>query len=243
MQSIERTFAVLRAIAEAGESAGVSEIARRSGLAKSTTSRILGSLDELGMIDRLDDRYLIGQGLAALTADASPASSLPDLARPYLVDLADHYGESVALAVADGDEMVYVDAALAEGAVQVRDWTGERFPLHTTSGGLVLLAARSNDEVDRYGRQGMEAYTERSVTTLTGLRERMRQVRVEGVAWTRAEFDDEINGLAAPIRDAAGHVVAAVNVSGPVYRFPGDRPDGDVIQTLLTACAQIGDRL
>lgn len=243
MQTIERTFAVLRAIAEAGESAGVSEVARRAGLAKSTTSRILASLDELGMIGRLDDRYVIGQGLAALTADASPASSLPDLARPYLVDLADEFGESVALAVADGDEMVYVDAALAEGAVQVRDWTGERFPLHTTSGGLVLLADRSNDEVDRYGRRPMEAFTERSVTTLTGLRERMRQVRSEGVAWTLAEFDDEINGLAAPIRDGAGDVVAAVNVSGPVYRFPGDRPDDAVIETLLTACAQISDRL
>lgn len=243
MQLIERTFAVLRAIAEAGESAGVSEVARRAGLAKSTTSRILASLDELGMIVRLDDRYVIGQGLAALTAASNRAASLPDVARPYLVDLADEFGESVALAVADGDEMVYVDTALAEGVVQVRDWTGERFPLHATSAGLVLLAAWPNDEVDRYGRAGMEPYTERSVTTLTALRRRMRQVRREGVAWTWAEFDDEINGLAAPIHDADGEVVAAVNVSGPVYRFPGDRPASTVVDVLLTACAQISDRL
>jgi DNA-binding IclR family transcriptional regulator len=243
MQTIERTFAVLRAIAEGGESAGVSEVARRSGLAKSTTSRILASLDELGMIDRLDDRYVIGQGLAALTAEARPGAALRDVARPYLVDLADEFGESVALAVADGDEMVYIDTQISEGVVQVRDWTGERFPLHTTAAGLVLLADRSNAEVDRYGRGELEVFTDQTVASLTALRERVRQVRREGVAWTLAEFDDEINGIAAAVHDDAGAVVGAVNVSGPVYRFPGDRPGEEIVAALTAACAQITSRL
>lgn len=243
MQTIERTFAVLRAIAEGDESVGVSEVARRAGLAKSTTSRILASLDQLGMVDRLDDRYVIGQGLAALTDGARPGVALRDVARPYLVDLADEFGESVALAVGDGDEMVYVDTAVSEGVVQVRDWTGERFPLHTTSAGLVLLAAWNDDEIDRYGRGELEAYTDKTVTTATGLRHRVAMVRREGVAWTLGEFDEEVNGIAAPISDTTGAVVGAVNVSGPAYRFPADRPTADVITALVTACTQIGDRL
>lgn len=243
MQTIERTFAVLRAIAEGDESVGVSEVARRAGLAKSTTSRILASLDELGMIDRLDDRYVIGQGLASLTDGARPGVALRDVARPYLVDLADEFGESVALAVEDGDEMVYVDTAVSEGMVQVRDWTGERFPLHTTSAGLVLLAAWTDDEVARYGQGDLEAFTDQTVTSADGLAARMRLVRDEGVAWTMGEFDEEINGIAAPIRDTNGTVVGAVNVSGPVYRFPADRPEPEIIEALVTACTQIGDRL
>lgn len=243
MQSIERTFAVLRALAESGASAGVSEVARRTGLAKSTTSRILSSLDELGMVDRLDDRYVIGHGLAALSAHANPAGSLRDVARPYLTDLADTLGESVALAVLDGDESVYIDTAVAESMVQVRDWTGERFPVHITSAGQVLMAEWSSARIDEYGRGELVTPTGRGVGSLTALRDRVRDVRRDGVAWTLGEFDAEINGVAAPIRDAAGSVVGAVNVSGPVFRFPGDRRPGDVVGPLVATCAQISERL
>lgn len=243
MQTIERTFAVLRAIAESDASAGVSEVARRAGLAKSTTSRILASLDELGMVDRLDDRYVIGQGLAALTTHATAAGSLRDVARPYLADLADLLGESVALAVLDGDESVYIDTAVAESMVQVRDWTGERFPLHITSAGQVLLAAWPSERIDTYGRRELVTPTERSIGSLTALRDRLRDVRRDGVAWTLGEFDAEINGVAAPIRHHDGSVVGAVNVSGPVFRFPGERSLGDVVDPLVATCAQISERL
>lgn len=243
MQTIERTFAVLRAIAEAGTSAGVSEVARRTGLAKSTTSRILSSLDELGVIDRLDDRYVIGQGLASLTSGASSAGSLRDVARPYLVELADVLGESVALAVMDGPEMVYVDTALAPGVVRVQDWTGRRFPLHTTSAGQVLMAEWGADEIDAYGRSDLAIFTDRTLASLTAIRDRIRTIRRDGVSWTWAEFDDEINGVAAPVRDQSGAAVGAVNVSGPIYRFPGDRQPADVEGALLRTCHQIGERL
>ena len=108
MQSIERAFSVLRALAASSDSTGVSEVARATGLPKSTTSRILASLEELGVVDRVseDGRYAIGAGLATLTADVMPAGSLRELCRPYLIELAEQSGEGTGLAIDDRGETV-----------------------------------------------------------------------------------------------------------------------------------------
>ena len=243
MQTIERAFAVLRALAERPESAGVSEVARRAALPKSTTSRILTSLEDLGMVDRLGDRYAIGAGLATLTHQASPVASLRDIARPYMVDLAETVGESVALAVPDGDEMLYVDTAPSIGVVQVQDWTGERFPFHTVAAGFALMTTWTEDDLDRYGRRDFERFTDATVSGPIELKARMAEVRRDGFAWTRAEFAEEVNGIAAPILDGGGEAVGAINISGPTYRFPGDRAEGEIVDELLSACQQISNRL
>ncbi len=243
MKTIERAFAVLRALAEHDESAGVSEVARRTGLPKSTTSRILASLEGLGMVERLDDRFAIGPGLATLTHDATPVSSLRDIARPYLAELAEWAEEGVALAVPDGDEIVYVDTVQVVAVVQVQDWTGLRFPAHTTAAGLVLMAQWPDAEIDRYGRQPLTAFTEATIKTGAELVTRLAKVRQEGVAWTVAEFSGELNGVAAVIRDATQHPVGAINISGPTFRFPTPGDKAAVEAQLRATATQISERL
>lgn len=243
MQTIERAFAVLRALAERNDSAGVSEVARRAALPKSTTSRILASLEDLGMVERLGDRFAIGAGLATLTHHASPVASLRDIARPYMVDLADAIGESVALGIPDGDEILYVDTAPSSGVVQVQDWTGLRFPFHTVAAGFALMTTWTDQQLDRYAKRELERFTPATVASASELMARMAKVRADGFAWTRAEFSEELNGLAAPILDQSGGAVGAVNISGPTYRFPGERPESEIVRELVSACRQISDRL
>ena len=103
MQTIDRTFAVLRALASRNETSTLSEVSRAADLPKSTTSRILAALENLGMVDRAGGQYSIGSGLATLTHTATPVGALRELSRPYLADLADRLGENASLAVADGD--------------------------------------------------------------------------------------------------------------------------------------------
>lgn len=243
MQTIERAFAVLRALAEQTESTGVSEVARRAALPKSTTSRILASLEDLGMVERLGDRYAIGAGLATLTHHASPVTSLRDIARPYMIALAEIVGESVALAVPDGDKMIYVDTAPSTGVVQVQDWTGRRFPFHTVAAGLALMTTWTRNELEVYGRREFEQFTQATIADLSELGSRMEAVKADGFAWTRAEFSEEVNGVAAPIHDGDGLAVGAINISGPTYRFPGPRPEIEIIEELVSACRQISSRI
>ena len=244
MQSIERTFAILRALAHGQERAGISEIARRAELPKSTTSRILASLEALGMVERLGERYGLGASLAALTAAAAPVGSLRELARPELADLADLLGENAALVVDDGDDVLYVETAMpTEVAVQVQDWTGERLPHHAAAGGLALMMGWTQDRRDTHVAAGLESFTERTATTADAIASRMAELAATGVVWTLQDFAEDVNGIGTAITGPNGDLVGAINVYGPTYRFPGDRRRDDITAAVRDACDRIAARL
>ena len=243
MQTIDRAFAVLRALASRTETSTLAEISRVADLPKSTTSRILTSLENLGMVDRVGSRYAIGSGLATLTHRATPVGSLRELARPYLLELAERLGENASLAVADGDTVLYIDSVPGAGVVQVPHWTGERVIFHGSAAGLALMSEWSEERVSGYAAGGLEALTSATVTTLASLRKRLRQIRAEGCAWTRAEFSDEVNGIAAPIVGVDGVAIGAITVYGPEFRFPGDRPHDEISIAVTDAAARVRDHL
>ena len=243
MQTIDRAFAVLRALASRPETSTLGEVARAAELPKSTTARFLASLEDLGMVDRVEGRYSIGPGLATLTHRATPIGSLRELARPYLADLAERLGENASLAVADGDAVLYVDSVASDAAIQVQDWTGERVPFHGSAAGLALMSAWTDEQVDRYSAAGLAALTPATVTSRPALRTRMQQVRADGFAWTRAEYADEVDGVAAPIHGPGEGAVGALTVYGPTYRFPGaDRP-GSVGRIVVDAADRVAAHL
>lgn len=245
MQGIERAFSVLRALAASSDSSGVSEVARATGLPKSTTSRILASLEDLGMVDRVGDdgRYAIGAGLATLTGNATPAGSLRELCRPYLVELAEKSGEGTGLAIEDRGEVLYVDHVGSSSPVQIRDWSGTRYPHHTVAAGFALMSTWSDDQLVDYAAAGMEPFTRQTVTSLTALRKKMRTVRSAGAAWTRTEFSDEIIGVSAPIIGSNGDAIGALSIYGPAWRFPGDRDEAELESLVRDATGSVSSRL
>ena len=141
VQSVERAFAVLRCLA-AGP-AGVTEIADRCELPKSTVSRLLATLNEIDVVEQMGagGDYRLGATIVELASGLSPSAHLVALARPHLVDLSEELGEATGLAVLDGRQVHYLDQVDGPHAVQVRDWTGERVPAHLVPSGIVLLAA------------------------------------------------------------------------------------------------------
>jgi DNA-binding IclR family transcriptional regulator len=233
---------VLRALAGQSDSVGVSEVARTTGLAKSTCSRILSSLDELGIVERVDEagRYVIGSGLRALAAAGAPVGTLRDLAEPYLRELAGRLGESAALSVMDGGEGLYVTQVAAPGPVQVTDWTGQRFPLHTIAAGQAFMGSWTDEQLAGYAANGLAEYTDHTVTTLVGLRQRVGEVRRRGVAWTLGEFSEEITGVAAPVCDPDGEAVASVSIYGPGWRFPGDADTTEIERVVRETAERVG---
>ena len=215
VQSIERAFAVLAALADGP--IGVTDVADRTGLPKSTAARLLASLAREGVVEQVpgDTRYRLGGRLAMLAAGLLPTRSLGRLARPSLVELSAKVGEAAGLSVPEGDLVHYIDQVDTPNPVLVRDWTGARAPLHAVSSGQVLLAFRSPVVIERYLERPMERFTDRTLTDPDDVRERLREIRRHGYTWAVEEFDPDISSVAAPIADASGEVIAAVHLHGP----------------------------
>jgi DNA-binding IclR family transcriptional regulator len=242
VQAIERAFAVLSALADGP--IGVTEVADRTDLAKSTAARMLTSLAHEGAVEQVpgETRYRLGNRIVSLAAGADPTRVLLSVARPVLVELAFVAGEAAGLSVADGFSVHYVDQVDTTHQVQIRDWTGSRVPMHAVSSGQVFLAHMSDAAIERYLATPRVAFTDRTLVESTALRERLRQVQLAGHAWVHDEFAVGLSSVAAPIADAVGNVTAAVHVHGPSYRFPAAGAEDAVAASVMDAAARISAR-
>jgi IclR family pca regulon transcriptional regulator len=242
VQSLERAFSVLDEVAR--HPAGVTAIAERVGLPKSTVARLLATLEELEAVERFDGaRWRIGPGVAALSSAASPERSLVAIARPHLAELVAELGEDAGLGLPDGNDILYIDQVESDNPVQVRDWTGTRAPMHTVPSGLVLLAEWPEDARAAYLAGELEALTRRTVTDPARLRKRLAEVREAGFAWGLEEFAEGIDSVAAPVRDARGKAIAAIHVHGPAYRFPPEGAEAAIAARVVAAAAAVGREL
>lgn len=239
VQSIERAFDVLGALGDGPR--GVTSVAERVGLPKSTVARLLATLVAEGAVEQVADStdYRIGPRLVTLAAGVTPTRSLIAIARPHLVSLAEATGEAAGLSIPDGDLIHYIDQADSPHPVGIRDWTGTRFPMHTVSSGLAILAHRPVDEVERFLALPLDRLTPRTELDPGRLRARIAFARAHGYAWTKDEAADGISSCGAAVADVSGEAVAGVHVHGPSYRFPvpGDPRAEDEIGRQVTAAA------
>lgn len=242
VQSLERAFAILNEVAQ--RPGGVTAIAERVGLPKSTTARLLATLEDVDAVERFDSvRWRIGPGVAALSSAASPERSLVSVARPYLADLVAELGEDAGLGLPDGNEILYVDQVESDNPVQVRDWTGTRAPMHAVPSGLVLVAEWPDEALDAYLAGELVALTRRTMTDPIRLRRRLLEIRKVGYAWGLEEFAEGIDSVAAPVRDTRGKAVAAIHVHGPAYRFPPTGKAEEIAERVVSAAGSASAQL
>ena len=238
VQSIERAFAVLRALT-AGP-AGVTDIAERVGLPKSTVSRLLSTLEDIGAVEQVaaGSDYRIGLGMLELSAAVQPGRSLVSAARPHLAELNRRTGEAAGVSIPDGTDMLYLDQLTPDSELQVRDWTGHRIPMHAVPSGHVVLA---EDEalLEQLLKEPLHRFTPKTITKAAALRDRLASVRELGYSWAIEEFAVGMNSVAAAVHDADGRVIAALHVYGPASRFPGSLDLAEVGEIVVAAARKI----
>lgn len=219
---VDRAFHLLQAVVAANEPVGVRELGRRTGLPRSTASRLVATLERLRMVERTPDGDVIpGGALATLQIDGATTPLLRDRLHPLLVDIVQEFGENAALAVDDGDALHYISDVVSENPVSVGDVIGERHDFHLVASGLVAMAAWSSSRLAAHLNQRLAAATEHSMTDATLLRERLQVIASDGHAWTDQELDVGINGLAVPVV-LDGETVASITLYGPSYRFSAE---------------------
>jgi len=222
---------------------GVSDLARRLGVAKSTTHRVLATLTDEGLLEQNADsgRYRLGLAVFDLAA-AVQSLDLHEAAMAAMTDLRNRTGETVQLAVLDGREVVYVERLDSPNLLRLFRDLGRRNSAHSSASGKALLAFSPPEAVDRLLRSWkLRARTPHTITTVTALRAELSHVRERGYACNRNEYEIGVVSVAAPIHDASGTTVAAVSVAGPSSRL--DPIELQVAQATMETAALISRRL
>jgi DNA-binding IclR family transcriptional regulator len=214
----------------------VTEVARRSGLHLATASRIVGQLVEAGLLSRGADREVrVGMRMWELASRAAPTRSLRDAAMPYLEDLHAVVGHHAQLAVLDGDEVIFLERLSARDAVINYSRVAGRLPLHISSSGIVLMAYGPRDLRERVLTRPLETRTPATITSPDRLRATLEQVRRQGYALLAGHVHPDATGIAVPVRDGLGEVVAALSVI-----VPNDGRAVSAVPALLAAARGIG---
>ncbi|MEH0639563.1 IclR family transcriptional regulator [Streptomyces bottropensis] len=194
----------------------VSEVSRRAGLHVATASRLVAELVSYGFLTRdADRRVRSGVRLWELATRASPTLSLRNAAMPFMEGVHDVVGHHVQLGVLDGDEALFLERLTAPRAVINYTRIAGRLPLHASSSGLVLLAHGPADLRRRVLDGRLHRYTPNTPATTARLRAVLAGVRQQGYVYCPGYVHQDALGVAAPVRDASGEVVAALAVIVP----------------------------
>ena len=224
-QTVQRIAAILRCFSAGKPEIGVMQISRQTELHKSTTSRLLASLEAEGLVDKNPEsgKYRLGLEILSLAGTILEQIGLRQAAHIHLRELADLTQETINIAVLHGDECINIESIKSPQPIQYAGQLGRRNPLHCTSTGKIFLAYMSAEQRQQHLPPPLRAYTPHTITDLPELEENLRQVRAQGYAAAYDEFDEGLSAIAAPIRDFNGLVIAAVSISGPSFRMGAEQ--------------------
>lgn len=225
IQSVQRAATILRSFTATEAELGVTALSERLGLHKSTVSRLLSTLQQEGFVEQDVEtgKYRLGLGLVSLAGYALEHIDLRRVAHPFLAALAELTQETINVTVLDGSECVNIERAASPRLIRYVGSMGRRTPLHCTSTGKVLLAYMSPAERDAVLPQKLTRYTDKTIVDHQILEEVLVQVRAQGYAVAREEFEEDLTAMAAPICNHLGRVVATISISGPTYRLEPEK--------------------
>ena len=219
-RSVKKAIALLRAVAT-DQAPSLSALARAAGLPRATALRLVVTLEEEGFLLRVGgDRVVLGPELLALVRGADESGVVVELAREPLRDLAERVRETVTLSlVARDDQLDLVDQVYGPRQIRPRDWVGQRFPLHASSSGKVLLADFDERRLDEFLSRRLARLTPATITQPDALRRELARVRRRGYATTVDELEEGLSGVSTGVFAAGGSLLAVINVTGPTPRL------------------------
>jgi IclR family transcriptional regulator, pca regulon regulatory protein len=221
-QSLERGLAILGAFTPDQPALGISELAKRLELTRSTTHRYVATLAKLGYLYQEEStrKYRLGARVLDLGFSVLGSLELRDIAAPHLRRLTDTTGHTSNLAIRDDTDVILIDRVRGRPGryhqLEFSLHTGSRLPSYCSATGKALLAFLPQPDLDQLlDRIDLVQRGPRTLTSKPALLAELGKVRRTGIAVNDEELDSALRSIAAPIRSRSGEVVAAVNVAIP----------------------------
>jgi len=249
-QSLERGLAILSVFTPTRPVLGIADIADGLGMSRSTTHRYVITLVALGYLEQNASRkYRLGVRVTDLGVAALHSSGLRELAHPYLLELRERSSRTTSLGVLDGSEVLYIDRVRSfrrgQSAIEPDLHPGSRVPAYCTAIGKLLLAHLPEPEQHELIKGlTLTKRARHTITSKKALREQLEQISGTGIASSEEELAADVLAIAAPVRNQAGAVIAAVSIAARRSLLsPDELSDAPAMQLQQTAeqiSAQLG---
>lgn len=224
LSSVANAILLLKAFSDEHSELGISALAERLRLAKSTVHRLASTLVEAGMLEQsANGQYRLGLAVFELGSLVRRKLDLSFEAKPWLMTLREQTGETVDLSILDHDGVVCVNFLESQKVNRISSGIGLRKPVHCTAEGKALIAFQPAQVVERIIAAKHEQRTPRTLTDPMALRDELAKVRARGYAIDDEEYELGVRSIAAPVRDDTGSSIAAVGVTGPAQRLTKNR--------------------
>jgi DNA-binding IclR family transcriptional regulator len=246
INSILRASNVLRCFLGEKTHFKISELARKLSLDRSTTYRILLSLEKCGLVekDQKTGEYSLGLSTFEIGNTYWSQMDFIKIAKPLMTQLALTVQETVHLAVLSDTEIVYVDKVDSPRPLGVMSKIGQRGPVYCTALGKTLLAFQPEAEQSRIIHKiRLTPFTTKTITLKQRLMEELRVIRKQGYALDRREIEEDVECIGAPIRNHLGNVIAALSISGPQRKIATPQEKQficDVVKTAALVSSKLG---
>ena len=244
LSSVANSIRLLSSFSGEEDELGITTLASRLRLAKSTVHRLASTLTGAGFLEQNRDtgKYRLGMALFELGALVRRRMDVANESRPKLRELLEKTGETVQMGVVDHLSVLYVYEMESPRAIRMAAAVGGRAPLHCTAVGKVLLAYQPEDFVERVLQSGLTAYTARTVTRREAILAMLSEVRSREHAIDDEESEPGLRAIAAPVRNQNGAVIAAVGVAAPVQRM-NRRAMQTCVPTVIATANAVSGRL
>jgi DNA-binding IclR family transcriptional regulator len=220
VNSVVRAAEILNFLSQSNEPVGLSEISRALKDNKTSVYRMLLTLEDLHLVSKQGQKYRLGYRVLQLGSAYLRQLDIRREARPYMEKLRALTGETVALSIPVDQHRVIVETLESPQEIQLRMEIGKLSPLHAGSTGKALLAFMPPEKIDDLIREtGLPRLTPNTIVDPEKLKAELQQIRSQGFAMSISERRGGACGIAAPILNAEGRVVASIGISGPTTRW------------------------
>jgi IclR family pca regulon transcriptional regulator len=238
-------LAVLHAFYDRRRGISMADVSHMTGISRATVRRSLHTLQRLGyVVSDEGRRFSLGPKVTAFSHAYLSGTRLAVLGQPVLDRLSERTLQPSSLAVLDGDEIVFVARSVQSRIMSPRLNVGGRIPAYCTSIGRVILASRSDEEIEAYfTRTRIDAYTSHTVTSRVQLMETIRAARSDGFAFTDQQRVPGCKTIAVPVADSSGQVVAGISIIDHRGHLTCDEAASRYMEPLQDAARTLGASL
>jgi DNA-binding IclR family transcriptional regulator len=243
VEAVRRALRILSLFEPTSPELGISDVARRLGMHKSTVHRLLATMQAEGFVyQTAGGQYALTWKVLQLSAARSAHRGLREAVLHQLEPLAQQTGETAHLAVLDGRQVLYVEKVESRHQLRMPSAVGRHVPLHATALGKVLAAGLDEATVSQllFGHK-LEAFTPTTLTRPQDVLSELDKVRDRGYAVDNEEIEYGLTCVAAPVLGPQGETCAAISIAGPTSRVAARAEE--YAQAVRTACDQLSAAL